>query len=221
MRAQVALRASPTLPARRDQLRHAFAAADHRIGQVVELGLEVRVGERAARASRWRASRRRARGARPSSPRSRRRLPRRWSRPPWPPPCGAAPPCPRACTMASSYSCSPARPKMRPAAEAVVDAELGLAGRPCGSFLPVSSSTSECTLSSTRSTSAAFTPLRAQLGGRVDGGVDHDAAGERLVGVERDLEALAELAGDLVPVVSWWRSSARCRAAPRWPSGSR
>ena len=35
----------------------------------------------------------------------------------------------------------------------------------------------------------------------VDRGVDHDAARERLVGVEGDLEARAELVGDLVPVV--------------------
>ena len=43
-------------------------------------------------------------------------------------------------------------------------------------------------------------PVRvAQLHAAVDGRMDHDAAGERLVRVERDLEALAELVGDLVP----------------------
>ena len=43
--------------------------------------------------------------------------------------------------------------------------------------------------------------LRAQLRAGVDAGVDHDAAGKGLVGVEGDLEALAQLVGDLAPVV--------------------
>ena len=43
--------------------------------------------------------------------------------------------------------------------------------------------------------------MRAQLGAGVDAGVDHDAAGKGLVAVEGDLEALAQLVGDLVPVV--------------------
>ncbi|MNN14600.1 hypothetical protein D3C81_1276740 [compost metagenome] len=42
--------------------------------------------------------------------------------------------------------------------------------------------------------------LLAQLHAGVDAGVDHDAAGKRLVGVERDLEAAAQFVGNLVPV---------------------
>src|SRR5262249_26080848 len=43
--------------------------------------------------------------------------------------------------------------------------------------------------------------LLAKLRSAVDERVDHDAARERLVGVERDLEAPAQLARDLAPVV--------------------
>src|SRR5918998_2503692 len=42
--------------------------------------------------------------------------------------------------------------------------------------------------------------LVAQLDAAVDGRMDDDAAGERLVGVERNLPCLAELLGDLVGV---------------------
>ena len=52
-----------------------------------------------------------------------------------------------------------------------------------------------------RSTSPALIAACAQLRRGVDARVDDDAAGEGLVGVERDLEAAAELVGDLVPVV--------------------
>jgi hypothetical protein len=64
--------------------------------------------------------------------------------------------------------------------------------------LPVSSSTSECTELDARDL-LGHHALRAQLHAGVDAGVDDDAAGKRLVGVERDLEALAQLVGDLVP----------------------
>ena len=64
----------------------------------------------------------------------------------------------------------------------------------------MSSSTSECTLELDALDLLRLHALLAQLARGVDARVDHDAAGERLVGVERDLEALAELVGDLVPV---------------------
>ena len=43
--------------------------------------------------------------------------------------------------------------------------------------------------------------LRAQLSAGIDAGVNHDAAGKGLEGVEGNLKTLAEFVGDLVPVV--------------------
>jgi hypothetical protein len=52
-----------------------------------------------------------------------------------------------------------------------------------------------------RSTCSGRTPLGAQLCAGVDARVDDDAAGKGLVGVEADLEALAQVRRDLGPVV--------------------